>query len=50
MTAVVGLILLIVPGIAVVLDFSMTYYIIAEDPGISFQAALEQSWKFADGL
>jgi len=47
---VVGLILLIVPGIAVVLDFSMTYYIIAEDPGISFQAALEQSWKFADGL
>jgi uncharacterized membrane protein len=47
---VVGLILLIVPGIAVVLDFSMTYYIIAEDPGISFQAALEQSWKFVDGL
>ena len=46
---VVGLILLIVPGIAVVLDFSMTYYIIAEDPGISFQAALEQIWKLTDG-
>ena len=46
---VIGLILLIVPGIVVVLGFSMTYYIIAEDPEISFQAALEQSWKLTDG-
>ena len=46
---VVGLILLIVPGIVVALGFSMTYYIIAEDPEISFQTALEQSWKLTDG-
>ena len=46
---VIGLILLIVPGIVVALGFSMTYYIIAEDPEISFQAALEQSWKLTDG-
>jgi len=44
-----GLVLLIVPGIIVVLGFSMTYYIIADDPKISFQAALEQSWKLTDG-
>jgi len=46
---VVGLIVLIVPGIVMTLGFSMTYYIIAEDPGISFQAALEQIWKLTDG-
>ena len=46
---VVGLILLIVPGIVVALGFSMTYYVIAEDPEISFQTALEQSWKLTDG-
>ena len=46
---VIGLILLLVPGIVVALGFSMTYYIIAEDPEISFQTALEQSWKLTDG-
>ena len=46
---VIGLILLIVPGIVVALGFSMTYYVIAEDPEISFQIALEQSWKLTDG-
>ena len=46
---VVGLILLLVPGIVVALGFSMTYYIIAEDPEISFQTAIEQSWKLTDG-
>ena len=45
----IGLILLLVPGIVVALGFSMTYYIIAEDPEISFQTALEQSWKLTDG-
>ena len=49
MLTVVGLVLLFVPGIFVALGFSMTYYIIAEDPEISFQAALEQSWKLTDG-
>ena len=46
---VVGMVLLVIPGIVVALGFSMTYYIIAEDPEISFQAALEQSWKLTDG-
>ena len=46
---VISLILLIVPGIVVALGFSMTYYVIAEDPEISFQTALEQSWKLTDG-
>ena len=46
---IVGLILHIVPGIIVALGFSMTYYIIADDPEITFQVALEQSWKLTDG-
>lgn len=46
---IVGLILLIVPGIIVALGFSMTYYVIADDPEITFQVALEQSWKLTDG-
>lgn len=46
---VIGLILLIVPGIVLALGFSMTYYVIAEDPEISFQTALEQSWNLTDG-
>ena len=47
---IVGLILLIVPGIIVALGFSMTYYVIADDPEITFQVALEQSWKLTDGF
>ena len=46
---IVGLILLIGPGIIVALGFSMTYYVIADDPEITFQVALEQSWKLTDG-
>lgn len=46
---IVGLILLIVPGIIVALGFSMTYYVIADDPEITFQVALEQSWKLTNG-
>ena len=45
----VGLILLIIPGIIVALGFSMTYYVIVDDPEITFQVALEQSWKLTDG-
>ena len=47
---ILGLILLIVPGIIVALGFSMTYYIIVDDPEITFQVALEQSWKLTDGF
>ena len=40
----VGMVLLIIPGIIVALGFSMTYYIIVDDPDISFQNALEKIW------
>ena len=43
------MVLLIIPGIIVALGFSMTYYIIVDDPEISFQDALEKSWKLTDG-
>ena len=46
---VLGFILLIVPGIIISLGFSMTYYIMAEDPEIQFYEALESSWKIMDG-
>ena len=49
MFTLIGLVLLIVPGIIVALGLSMTYFIIADDPEISFQSALEQSWKLTDG-
>ena len=45
----VGMVLLILPGIIVTLGFSMTYYIIVDDPEISFKNALERSWKLTDG-
>ena len=47
--SLVGMVLLIIPGIMVALGFSMTYYIIVDDPDISFQHALEKSWKLTDG-
>ena len=46
---ILGLIFFIVPGIIVSLGFSMTYYIIAEQPEISINEALELSWKMMDG-
>jgi len=44
-----GFLFLIVPGIIISLGFSMTYYIIAEQPEISINEALELSWKMMDG-
>lgn len=46
---VIGFILLIVPGIIVALGFSMTLYIIADDPEISATDALQKSWKMMNG-
>ena len=46
---ILGLIFFIVPGIIISLGFSMTYYIIAEQPEISINEALELSWKMMDG-
>jgi len=44
-----GLVFLIVPGIIISLGFSMTYYIIAENPEMPFNEAIERSWKMMDG-
>lgn len=41
--------LLIVPGIIAALSYSMTYYIIAEDPSISASDAIDKSKKMMDG-
>ena len=45
----IGLFLLLVPGIIVSLGFSMTYYIIAENPDLPFNKSLERSWEMMDG-
>ena len=45
----VGLFFLILPGIILSLGLSMTYFIIAENPEISFKKAIKQSWKIMDG-
>ena len=44
-----GLFFLIVPGIIISLGFSMTYYIISEEPEVGIYDALERSWKMMDG-
>ena len=43
------LLLLIIPGIIAALSYSMTYYIIAEDPSISAMDAIDKSKKMMDG-
>ena len=45
----IGLVLLIVPGIVIAVGLSMSFYILSENPELSFQAALEKSWKLTDG-
>ena len=45
----IGLFFFILPGIILSLGLSMTYYIIAENPEISFHKAIEKSWKIMDG-
>ena len=44
-----GLFFLILPGIILSLGLSMTYFIIAENPEIPFNKAIEKSWKIMDG-
>ncbi|MFQ3340511.1 MAG: putative membrane protein [Flavobacteriaceae bacterium] len=46
----VGFVFLVIPGFVVALGFSMTYYIIAENPEITFNEAMEKSWNLTHGF
>lgn len=46
---VIGLVLLIVPGIIVACGLSMTFFIMIDDPNISGLDALQQSWNMMKG-
>ena len=45
----VGLVLFLFPGIVVSLGLSMTFFVMAENPEISFGDALQESWKLTEG-
>lgn len=45
----IGLCLLIVPGIIIACGFSMTFFIMVDDPNISGIDALQQSWNMMRG-
>lgn len=45
----VGLVFLIVPGIILCLGFSMTFFIMVDDPDISGIDAIQASWKLMKG-
>lgn len=44
-----GLALLIVPGIIAALGFSMTFFLMADNPGLSGLDALQRSWNIMQG-
>ena len=46
---VLGLLLLIIPGIILALGLSMTFYLLAENPEFSVEEALKKSWELTDG-
>ena len=45
----VGIILLIIPGIVVGIALSMTFYIMADQPELSFSECLNESWNLTSG-
>lgn len=45
----VGIVLLIIPGIVVGIALSMTFYIIADQPELSFSECLNESWNLTSG-
>lgn len=45
----VGLVLLIIPGIVVGIALSMTFYIMADRPELSFSECLNESWNLTSG-
>ena len=49
MLVFVGIILLIIPGIVVGLALSMTFFIMADRPELSFSECLSESWSLTSG-
>ena len=45
----IGIVLLIVPGIIIALGLSMTYYILVENPELSIEESLKESWRLTNG-
>ena len=45
----VGIVLLIIPGIVVGIALSMTFYIMADRPELSFSECLNESWNLTSG-
>lgn len=46
---VVGVIFFIIPGIIVSLGFSLTFYVMADRPELSFSECLYESWQLTSG-
>jgi len=47
-TTAFGIVLLIVPGIIIALGLSMTYYILVENPELSIEESLKESWRLTN--
>jgi uncharacterized membrane protein len=45
----IGIVLLIIPGIIIELGLSMTYYILVENPELSIEESLKESWRLTNG-
>ena len=45
----IGIVLLIIPGIIITLGLSMTYYILVENPELSIEESLKESWRLTNG-
>lgn len=46
---IVGIFLLIVPGIIIALGLSMTFFVIAEKPELTVEESLKESWRLTSG-
>jgi uncharacterized membrane protein len=46
---VFGILLLIIPGIIISLGLSMTFYIVAENPELTIEETLKESWTLTNG-
>ena len=47
--SMIGMILLVVPGVIVMLGFSQTYFLLRDHPELSATDAMRKSWQMMDG-
>lgn len=47
--SMIGLVLLVVPGVIVMLGFSQTYFLLRDHPELSAMDAMRKSWQMMDG-